>query len=72
MEEHSNTGISAFGIVVLYGIVTQCLHWAGVVNWPWQAIWGPAVIVAVIWVIAILIGLLGTLYTAIKEKKESD
>ena len=35
------TGLSA--LALLWGVVAQCLKWAGAIGWPWQAVWLPAV-----------------------------
>ncbi len=48
-------GISLTALALLWGMVTQALTWAGVISWPWYAIWGPALIAAGITVIVLLV-----------------
>jgi hypothetical protein len=53
-------GIGLSGLTLLWGLVTQALSWAGVISWPWVAIWGPflailAIDVAVLVVLGIIV-----------------
>jgi hypothetical protein len=46
MEQKTTTinfGLS--GIALIWGVVTQCLSWAGILDWSWVAIWGPLLVV---------------------------
>jgi len=40
---------------MLWGIVTQCLNWANIIQWPWYAIWGPILFIIGAWIIAIVV-----------------
>lgn len=51
-------GIGISSLCLLWGIVTQCLSWAGVLQWPWFAIWGPVLFIVGIWVIAFIVAIL--------------
>ena len=51
----STTSLGISGLCLLWGIVTQCLSWAGVVTWPWYAIWGPILFVFAIWALAVVL-----------------
>ena len=57
-DKRVTSGIGISGLCVLWGIVTQCLNWAGVLQWPWYACWGPVLIITGLWVIAIIIVIL--------------
>lgn len=70
MDNNSNTnrgGVGIFALCFGWGLVTQALTWAGVLNWPWIAIWGPALLYIVSVVIALLIISLGVLIAALIE-----
>lgn len=46
-ENSNNTargGIGICGLALLWGLITQALAWAGVIDWPWYAMWGPVLI----------------------------
>ena len=66
--DNKQAGIGIFGICVIYGLITQCLSWAGIISWPWQAIWGPAAIILILWLVAIVIGLVITGIMARRKK----
>lgn len=51
-------GVSFTGLCMLWGLVTQCLSWAGVLQWPWYAIWGPFLFTLALWVLCIIIAIL--------------
>lgn len=48
-------GISFSGLCLLWGVVTQCLNWAGILYWPWYAIWGPFLFVILAWIFCFLL-----------------
>jgi len=50
-----SSGIGIGGVCLLWGIITQFLCLAGVISWPWYAIWGPALIMAVIWLLGVIV-----------------
>lgn len=58
MECKQVTGISFSGLCLLWGIVTQCLNWANVIQWPWYAIWGPMVFIIAAWILAVIIAII--------------
>ena len=57
---YTGPGLLTFALV--WGLVTQCLAWAGVIAWPWYAIWGPAL--AVLGFIAVVLLVIGMLFVA--------
>ena len=59
------SGIGLSGVCFLWGIVTQCLNWAGVFHWPWYACWGPMLCIIGLWVIALLFVVLIGIITAL-------
>ena len=54
----AKSGIGIGGLCFLWGIVTQCLNWAGVVNWPWEAIWGPFLFFIGILLVWLVVGII--------------
>ena len=62
MNNSDNTptrgGIGLTGLALLWGLITQALSWAGVIDWPWYAMWGPFLIMLGVTVaILVFIGL---------------
>ena len=62
MSENKNTttvkGLGVTGLTLLWGLITQALQWAGVIAWPWYAIWGPVLIalgISLVVVFAVLV-----------------
>lgn len=53
MDTYQGPGI--VGPTLLWGIVTQCLQWGGVISWPWFAIWLPFLVSLVVWLILIAV-----------------
>lgn len=51
----NSTGIGISGVCLLWGIITQFLSFAGVIQWPWYAIWGPILVVLCIVILEIII-----------------
>ena len=59
MNSGSTTAsIGIGGLCLLWGIVTQCLNWANVIQWPWYAIWGPVLLSVCIWVIVVIVAVI--------------
>lgn len=54
----TKSGIGLTGLAFFWAIVTQCLQWAGIINWPWEAIWGPFLFLLVIAFIWLFVGIL--------------
>ena len=57
MDTKTTSGIGISSLCLLWGIVTQCLNWANVIQWPWYAIWGPVLFIISIWVITIIVAI---------------
>lgn len=71
MESKSSTaaGIGLSGLCLLWGLVTQCLNWAGILQWPWYAYWGPLLIVVMAWAVTIIVVIVGILIIGVRSKK---
>lgn len=55
MDTKTTSSIGISSLCMLWGIVTQCLNWANVIQWPWYAIWGPILFIIGAWIIAIIV-----------------
>ena len=62
-------GIGISGLCFLWGIVTQCLNWAGVLHWSWYACWGPTICIIALWCIALLITLLIAIIAVVVRRR---
>lgn len=62
MEEKTDIKLNLGGFTLAWGLITQCLVWCGVIWLPWQAIWGPFLLVVaicvIIFVLALIVGLI--------------
>lgn len=62
MEEKKDIKLDLGGVTLSWGLITQCLVWSGVIWLPWQAIWGPflllVAICVVVFVLAFCVGLI--------------
>lgn len=65
MEEKSHVSVGISGIALAWGIITQCLQWAGVISWHWLAIWGPFLLIVafclLVFIIALIVGVIAEL-----------
>lgn len=57
-ETTAKSGIGLGGLFFGWGIVTQCLKWAGIVDWPWEAIWGPFLFLLAIILVWLIVGII--------------
>lgn len=62
-------GIGLGGLCFLWGIITQCLNWAGILQWPWYAIWGPIAVLIGIWAVALFAVLIIAVIAALIGRK---
>ena len=58
MDNKTTSGLGISSLCLLWGIVTQCLNWANIIQWPWYAIWGPTLFVVVVWILAFIIAII--------------
>ena len=68
MDNNSKTGVGIGGLCLVWGLITQSLKWAGVIDWSLLAIWGPFLLSVAIAVIALLVALIASLITAILDR----
>lgn len=65
MEEKTTVSMGISGLALAWGLITQCLQWAGVISWHWLAIWGPFLLIVafclLIFVIALIVGVIAEL-----------
>jgi len=57
-NKSTQSSIGLTGLAFFWAIVTQCLQWAGIINWPWEAIWGPFLLLLAITFICVFIYIL--------------
>ena len=64
--DKQTVNISLGGITFFWGLITQCLQWAGVISWSWVAIWGPFLaliaICLIVFVVALIVGIIAELF----------
>ncbi len=58
MDTRTTSSIGISSLCMLWGIVTQCLNWANILQWPWYAIWGPILFIIGAWIIAIIVAII--------------